>query len=90
MQHLGLGSEVPQAHSALAAVSSQVLESAMSALVEGDVFGSSVSSLLDSHLLCRLLCQAAVKAIARVGLSLEEEVGRRTWKVINAKSVSQS
>jgi len=62
----------------------------MSALVEGDVFGSSVSSLLDSHLLCHLLGQAAVKAIARVGLSLEEEVGRRTWKVMNAKSMSQS
>lgn len=62
----------------------------MSAPIEGDVFGSSVSSLLDSHLLCHLLGQAAVKAIARVGLSLEEEVGRRTWKVMNAKSMSQS
>lgn len=50
----------------------------MSTLAEGDVFGSSISSLLDSHLLCRLLGQAAVKTIARVGLLLEEEVGRRT------------
>lgn len=48
------------------------------------------SSLLDFHLLCHLLGQVAAKAMAGVGLSLEEEVGRRIWRAMNAKSMSQS